>query len=285
MGTMSSLETTILFGEQLIKDYTDNKEMDSVGMVVLSLLRRIVELSDGVFVSAKHNLDGPASLCFRGLIESYLSFEYILLVPELIDRRALAYYIGYQNQELETAEKKLKTLNKDKDQNDDDIKYYEKIIDEYKLLLKRDYLSETVQEWEKVKKKINKNNKRYKINPKWYSLFNGPTSVNMLARNIAEEKYSKKKLGIDVLYNYLSLSAHSYSSLDSFDIIDGKFYLQPTRILKQNNEKSFHMYPTIAILISTYLSFIKNKYPQYISNYDKLFATLENTLLMNMSNK
>jgi hypothetical protein len=282
MQQIESLSKAIQFAEKLIVDYCKEKQVHTEETVILSLFRKIVELSDGVFVNADHELEGPATLCFRGVIEAYLSFEYILLEPESIKQRALAYYVSYQYQHLDIGKQIIR--GKEKRQNPDgkDKEYYYKVITEYEKILQNDELRETVNEWKRVKKVINQKRRGRPINPKWHSLYNGPKTINRLAIIVQEQKYkdNDRDLVAD-LYSMISASAHNYLALNAFYTKDGEKILQPIRFSGVDNKRDFNITTTRAILTSTAFTFVKIKFPEYESYFEKFFMSIESALITN----
>lgn len=274
MKQLEDLSKAIQFAEKLIVDYCKEKQIHTEETVILSLFRKIVELSDGVFVNADHELEGPATLCFRGVLEAYLSFEYILLDPKSIKQKAFAYYVSYQYQHIDIGKQIIR--KKEKRPGGIDVEYYYKVIAEYEKLLQDDELIDTVNEWERVKKVINQKRRGRPISPKWHSLYNGPKTINRLAIIVQEQKYrdNDRDLVAD-LYSMISASAHNYLALNAFYTKDGEKILQPIRFSGVDNKRNFNIHSTRAILTSTAFKFVKVKFPEYESNFEKFYASLD----------
>ncbi|WP_313235815.1 hypothetical protein [Sporosarcina ureae] len=70
---------------------TSKRKLDDISsIVVTTLYRRIIEWSEGVCISGVHGLLGPALLNFRGQLEAYLAFTYILQGDSLLEDRSKA---------------------------------------------------------------------------------------------------------------------------------------------------------------------------------------------------
>lgn len=86
------LKEPIQFASKQLEDFKATRSLDDIPtMVITSLYRKIIELSEGVRVSGTNGLAGSALLNYRGLIEAYLAFRYILKDEHLLGDRAKAY--------------------------------------------------------------------------------------------------------------------------------------------------------------------------------------------------
>ncbi|MCY9431988.1 DUF5677 domain-containing protein [Bacillus spizizenii] len=118
MNSQQLLSTVIQFADKTLEEYkTSHDFSDTRSMVLVSLFRKIVELSDGVWVCADHGLKSPADLNIRALIEAYLAFKYINEDSNLSTDRAIAYKIGYHKQQIEACDDSLQNplFNDNKD--------------------------------------------------------------------------------------------------------------------------------------------------------------------------
>ncbi|CAH0323929.1 hypothetical protein SRABI84_05389 [Peribacillus simplex] len=62
MNNLEKLSMAIEFSNNLIADYAQNKTMEISDQVILALYRKFVELSDGIWVNADHELHRPSDL-------------------------------------------------------------------------------------------------------------------------------------------------------------------------------------------------------------------------------
>lgn len=269
MQPLETLSSTLYFTNELIEDYCKEKEIVIVERVILALYRKLVELSDGVYISADHELEAPALVSYRGAMEAYLALKYILLEPELLEKRAMAYYVGYCYQQIDVGEKGLRDYEKTPEQYGEEITIFKGKIEEIKKLLKEDIFVPVVQEWKKAKRNINKRKKSNHINPKWHSLFKGPMTINQLALYVQKKENEEEEYLMADLYSLISISAHNYLALSAFFNEDDKLLLAPVRFSGLNNEKDFNVITTRALLLSGTLSFVKVMYPEYEGKFEE----------------
>lgn len=95
------LNESIKFATKQLEDFKATNSLNNVSTIVIKVLyRKIIELSEGVRVSGANGLSGPALLSYRGLIEAYLAFKYILQDEKLLEDRAKAHKIGYLKEKI-----------------------------------------------------------------------------------------------------------------------------------------------------------------------------------------
>lgn len=217
-----NLKKSITFGEWVLKELANRNDLELEQKIIISLYRKFLEQTYGAYISAVNNLDSPLQIMQRSALETYLSIRYILQEEELVQKRAHSYYIGF-----------LKNLEKEVT---DWCTYTE--VDELLTngigdtkqkisnILHNPILKTTLDEWKKTRLKINRRRKKgKKHNPKWYSLFNGPLSINKLAETLIKEDPS-----IYLFYGALSQEAHGYYSLKGTNyltLIDKPLNLKP----------------------------------------------------------
>lgn len=267
MQKLDILGRTIQFGDQVIKDYCSDITLGTIEQVVISLYRKVVELSNGVFINADNGLKGPAMLCFRGGIEAYLSLEYILLEPKLIKQRAVAYYVGYRYLQRGAAKEGIKIVEQGNSHDGKDVQYFKDAIIEIDSELQKNIFNKTLKKWKKELKED-----KYL---KWYSLHNGPGSVNQLARRIQKKKGQNDSELISRLYGQLSQLAHIYTALDAFYTSSNGSILKPICFPEGESEIESIIVPTSELLISSTNSFIESLYPKYKSQFREFIQTLE----------
>ncbi|WP_242274792.1 DUF5677 domain-containing protein [Bacillus cereus group sp. BfR-BA-01310] len=189
--------------------------------IILSIYRKLIEQLDGNFILADHQLRSPSIVMIRSALETYLSLKYITQHKRFIKDRSISYYLGYlKNQKIvygNMIENPLKYVPISKEDFEDKIIKIDQLLESpiFKKILKQ---------WELTKKFLNeKFNNTHE--PKWYSLFKGPTSIKMLVNRLNDNKIYR-------YYEVLSLEVHGYEALNGLnntDIINEPFSFKPIR--------------------------------------------------------
>lgn len=232
---------------QLQKGNNDDKTM-----VISSLFRQIIEMAIGVKVSAEAGLMTPSEINYRGFLESYIAFKYILIDPFKSNQRAIAYKVGYHIHQIEAGQQ-LIDLGKFMRGNK---KYYEQVIQSHKDIINKPEYKEILDEFNNLKKKYY---------PAWYSLFSGAKSLKELV-TIVEN--SNLVYGI---YGALSKSAHSYTALRALSLSG---ILPPQAIFNPNEEK-YNLNMIATSLTTTILSFTDNIFPEFVSENEFKIYSIE----------
>ncbi|WP_342558302.1 DUF5677 domain-containing protein [Metasolibacillus sp. FSL K6-0083] len=251
------LKESIKFASKQLEDFKVTKSLDDIPtMVITSLYRKIIELSEGVRVSGANGLSGPALLNYRGLIEAYLAFKYILENEHLLEDRAKAYKIGYHKQQVEAGNYSLKRAS-----NDDERAFFESAIQYHTNEMK----NESLQDIFKVFNELQNRNSKGFI-PKWYELNDGPRTINQLAKYLAEKDEEDKEL-VANLYGFLSTDAHNYMALNSILKSDELITVKPVRAFFNSNKDEYNFLGTRSLLTSSILKFMQSAFPENESNF------------------
>ncbi|QWG31048.1 hypothetical protein EXW58_26660 (plasmid) [Bacillus mycoides] len=239
------LSKSIQFGDETLKNLERKKELPIEHKVIIALYRKLFEQVDGNYILADHELEGPARVLLRSAMEAFLSLIYILQEKRRIQDRAFSYYVGFFKAELKIANNPLTTDNPNGFKNEEDSKLD---IKEIESILNKRQFKKVLNEWELT-------NKKTRYEPKWYSLFNGPTSVNQLVNKIADKD-------TNLLYGILSMEAHGYQALSAVkhrDLTNEDFALQPIR----NNITDETVKLTRVLLTSITMRIISLIAPEY----------------------
>ncbi|PDZ49770.1 hypothetical protein CON07_20095 [Bacillus sp. AFS094611] len=213
---LENLNKTIVFAESILDDLKNLNDLKLEHKIVISLYRKLLEQTCGGYISAINNLGGPLKIMVRATLETYLALKYILQKEQFIQRRAYSYYIGFLNDIKLDASDWCEHLDLEESHRQNiefDLIHISKILDS-KLLKK------VVAEWKNTKRKSGK-----PYNPKWYSLYGGPQTLQQLAKRLEKEDPF-----IRLYYSSLSQEAHGYNSLEDtnyFHLIDKPLSLKP----------------------------------------------------------
>ena len=212
-STLNTLSKAIVFGQELLEEIVTKEKMELEQLVIISLYRKLLEQLDGAFILADHKSDSALKVIIRSSLETYLALSYILQKKKFIKDRAVSYYIGYIISQKKSAEFGLQNLDRGfpKEIMEAELKRANEVLrkDEYKRILDK---------WEEAKKKS-----RYNFEPKWYSLFNGPTSIKQLIKTLEKDDEQYR------LYGLLSTEAHGYQALNAIYSEEKSLLLKPLR--------------------------------------------------------
>jgi hypothetical protein len=210
----SWLEEMVNFGSNIISWDIENIRGEEEILPPLLFLRNYLEYIDACSILIKQSSIEPCNSILRTLLENFLSIEYLL--DEKTKERSLSFLVwnAFENRKLLLSMdgkseyfKKIQTAFK-KDKVFKDIPAFvlpniEQGVQNNQELLKSDKYKNTVSEYERTKKKLSKN-------PNWYSLYEGPLTMEKLADNLRFNVY------YEMLYRTLSSSTHGTA------IIQGK---------------------------------------------------------------
>lgn len=255
---LKMLSQSIQFGDDLLYKIVSEVELSLEHKIILSLYRKLLEQVDASYVLGDHRLKGPSVVMARSVLETYLSIMYILEQNKMVASRASSYYLGVlisqQNAAKELKNSPISEVPEEK---------INKTLEMTEDLINRPQFSKQLKEWEKLKN-LDKNN----YDPKWYSLFNGPRSVNALIRKL--DKDIDKRF-----YGYLSQEAHGYQALNGvveLNLVDKPLVLKPLRqehpdsLAQANIARSF--------CNSAGLKIVEKLFPSYRDEYIKFLHHL-----------
>lgn len=246
------LSRTIQFSNNVFEEYRETHTYnDTYSMVVVGLYRRIIELSDGLWICSDHGLKAPTELNYRGLMEAYLAFKYIINDEQLSERRAIAYRVGYHMQQIEAGNY---ALNRNGLTVDKRARLNTALANHQEFLNQED-VREVVNEWNRLKQAHPQ-----KHAPKWHSLYSGPSSINALARHLSQDMTDRNLMS--QLYSFLSVAAHNYLALRDYrPTLSGEHFIMDVRYTINEEVDEFSLIPTRAILLSATLSFCQHFFP------------------------
>ncbi len=192
---------------------------------LLSLTRHICEQADGVAVLVSKGSSQPCHPLLRSTLEAFLSILFIL--KEDTERRGLAYQVAHVHRQL--------MLYRSFDPNDERGKRFaamraadpiavnmklpqfdwqKKIANLEKMLARPEFVPINA-EWQRMS--------GTKSKPKWHSLFNGPTTIEAIARQVNQSAM------YEMLYRHWSNSVHAGDCLGNYAGSGGTTYVRPLR--------------------------------------------------------
>lgn len=267
MNRYEILNESIKFANNQLNSFIKTKDLSDIStLVITALYRKIIELSEGVRVSAANGLAGPAELNYRGLIEASLAFEYLLQDSAKVDDRAKAYKIGYHKQQINAinqenlSEQKRESFSRRLNYNQQELELEE--------------LQEVLLKFNELESQ----NRRGFI-PKWYSLDGGPKSINQLARYLARENENQTLLSN--LYGLLSTGAHVYMALNCITKLEEDISIKPVRANFNSNLDEYNFSGTRSLLTSAISKFTRVKHSEYMGNLQTFLIKIKPYLSVN----
>ena len=192
-------------------------------------LRYIIEQVDAISVLIRNSTVEPTKLLMRGIIESYLGINYIL--EKDTTKRSMSFMIVNAHEKIKLYKKFDKKTKEGKEFHKklSDNEIMKNIVfpeslefDKYVLNLENLIMKPQYKEAE-IEYKRTRSSKKH---PYWYSLYNGPSNLESLAR------YLKMSFVYEIFYRSWSGAIHAT------DIIDGKDSTKRRKILFVTFEKS-----------------------------------------------
>ncbi|WP_379134081.1 DUF5677 domain-containing protein [Paenibacillus sp. sgz500958] len=205
---LNSLSKNLRFGIYLFESiFKQNKKFELFDLVIFSLYRKLLELTDGIFILIDHNSLGAAQITARSVLEVYLSLSYIVEDKNNMEKRALSYFLFHKEEELKILSKQhsfdlLKT------------KYSEAKLQEMNQTIRKMKKEHPLKQIEFDKRqlisKIKSEIPRKYV--KWYSIYN-KTEDEIYSVNDLLKYVSKNNESIIELYGLLSLEVHGVNSI------------------------------------------------------------------------
>ncbi|EEL70760.1 DUF5677 domain-containing protein [Bacillus mycoides] len=221
-------------------------------MVITALYRKIIELSEGVRVSGVNGLRGSAELNYRGLVEAYLSFKFIIDDEALLENRAKAYKIGYHKQQIQSVEQ---AKNKEELPPGKEM-YFNQVIKYHKEAIEIEEMKDVLAKYNILHEK----DKRGYL-PKWHALYEGVNSFNALAKKLVDEDMQEDLMAD--LYSNMSVQAHNYMTLNSLFKEGDNLSIKPVRARFNINKDEYMFVGTRGLLLSSIVDFTKLKHTDY----------------------
>ncbi|WP_336820354.1 DUF5677 domain-containing protein [Bacillus thuringiensis] len=269
---LKNISKTVSFCNEMIEDFMQNAwdYENLTKMVALSLYRDAIEGMDSLYILADHGSQNAAGVSYRHMFEIVVSLMYMIGDESKMEQRAQCYYISEQKHKITEMQKVL---------NSSSLTVNEKNDLREKLRIVRDSLKQpayedTLKEWEDTKKL-----KRYKkFDPKWHSLFEGPSSIVGLIDYLSKnDELLKNAFAIggfqaffENAYSIFSRTAHSYSSLENYLPLNTEksnliaVNLRPLRITTEEVLKGpFRIADSVGIILIVTVVFILRFYPEY----------------------
>lgn len=255
---LSPLSKSILAGQQILEQSTKKENLEQHDIVIISLYRKVLEQADGLFILLDHDSNSAATSTFRTMYETSIGMQFIFEDPAQIENRANAYHVAYIYEQLNWAQKAIRSGELSSLYTIDELK--EKVV-KFERTLSKKPLNLVNKIWLREKAKLNKRNKY--LSPKWYSLFDGEDSFTKLA--------SRFKGTHPVLYSGYSLESHGYTALQNvkYDEVTRKQFLSPLRYRHTGYNTLCFLSRTLLSMCSSFI--IKRYCPEIRNEFEDFF--------------
>ncbi|MBG7613047.1 hypothetical protein IU405_12390 [Polaribacter sp. BAL334] len=253
----ATIDNAVDFGTHLLKWQADKMQSGDHHLVPILFFRNILELTDAISILIKNSSIDPTKILLRSLLENSFGLEYLLEKDQ--ENRSLSNNVWIAHKDLKFIEKlNLKSqIGKQFSNEIKKDKFVKEIISDETLieldkknsieLLELPIYKKIEEEYQRTKKIIK--------NPKWYSLFNGPTDIEQLAKRL--NHYTL----YEIVYRKLSDNVHA-TDLIKNKLVQGKNgQTDIIQIRFPKDAQDFTVY-TLNILIMTYLNFYEKVLPE-----------------------
>ena len=277
-----TIDEFVNFGTHILKWHVDIKRGGDEQMPLLMFFRELLEKADSISILVRNSSIDPAKTILRSLFEIHLYISYLL--ESHFQDRSMAFLVWNAkniiktnnaflkgNHEYENLKRQVKNDNSFLDANDlNNLPSAKPIIDNQKTLLQRPEYKKALTDYEKTKKHIS--------NPKWYSLFNGPRTIQELAIHLKMSSF------YELVYRNWSGSVHST------DIINGKIVKSQNanevadkvsadiiQIRLPKDAQSVSAF-TLILMTMTYGTLINTKIPDKKVEYTKWYISVRDIM-------
>lgn len=269
-----SLDKLVRFGSDLIDwDLTrEGVEKKDGYLVPILFLRNLIENIDAMGILVRQGASDPAKSLLRTVVENFFSLEYLLAEKE--HERSMCFHIwntyhNYKYYEMldgssERAKQLQALLRKDQSMKDSTPLVFE-MVDKLKAnakeLLALPLYKEFAVEFERTKAKLKKGT------PHWYSLYDGPQSVEALANK-------SKFPALYEVYRGLSNTVHGVNVIQAkiAGIGDGQIGIDQLRFPKEAHSMTQYAHN---LCIATYDTYVSARLPERANEFKEWLASIK----------
>ena len=265
------LDRVVDFGSSLIKWDVETARGQDDNLPITLSLRHFLELIDGTSILIKKASVDPSKLLLRGALETYFGLEYIF--EKDTKQRCMSFLVWHAHKKLKTY-KRLDSSTQQGKQLEQEIKKDDLLsdfslpmiprlaaaIDNLESMLRLPLYQQAEAEYQRL---IGQGEK----NPAWYRLFNGPSSIDELAKRLNLSSF------YEVIYRDWSGPTHGT------DILQGKIFRNATdtvdfvQIRYPKDAQSVVSWG-ITLSIRMFQTFIDNRLPDKKNEFKKWYLTI-----------
>lgn len=272
-----TIDEFVNFGSHILIWDTTPKTNGEENVAPTMLFRHFLDLIDTVSILARHSCGDTSKLIIRGALETAFGLEYLL--EKNSSDRAMAFLVIDIISQIKT----LKKLNPKTSEGSELFSIFEKekfftkneLLAKYDLdehikskenLLKLPQFKKANEEYEKLKRKGEKN-------PKWYRLFDGPKNFETLSA------YLKQKTLYELLYRKWSGAVHgsdiylgklSHNDVGGVDIAQLRYIKDVQEVVKYS----------LTLSLKVFRLFIDNRIPEKRSDLTQWYRSIKDKYYM-----
>ena len=205
------IDEFVNFGTHVLSWVIEESKGSDEQMPLTMFLRDLLEKSDSISTLIRNSNIEPSKIVLRSLFETTLYIRY--LVEENFEDRSMSFLIWNAKNKIRT----LKAFDKNDQSYQETLRLLEKdeffdktFLDEIpsaELNIKKQLKILSLPDYQRYDKEYERIKKADKRNPNWYSLFNGPKSIQQLALKvnipflyeILYRKWSENVHGTDII--------------------------------------------------------------------------------------
>lgn len=253
----SILDHAVDFGTHLLKWQSEKPQIGDENIIPILFLRNIIETADAISILVKNSSADPAKNLVRTLLENVFALEYLLEKDS--KQRSLAYTVWLTHKDLIFCEKmdlttqrgkqfareieKDKTVNKLNSQ-EEQIALLKKNSEELLKLPNYIPIEAEYQRTILIKK-----------NPNWFTLFNGPSDVEQLAKHLNHHAV------YEMIYRGLSDNVHGNDVFKS-KLLKGENGNADIVQIRYPKDAQSTIVHAINFLLLIYMEVLKKKLPE-----------------------
>lgn len=199
---LDSLSQVIIFADGLLEYIAEKGNYTETEVVVFALCRQLIEQVDGVFIGIDQGNLSLSRSSLRNAYETQLGLNYIWKDPAKSIQRALSYKVGAMKEEISWFNIAIA----------DNI--LEPDVPRSELITKKTIIENSLNvatllpisnEWNRAKQNLL--SRQRNDDPRWYSLFRGPSSIYQLAKLLGQEDSYR------LIYGGLCTTTHGTDAL------------------------------------------------------------------------
>ena len=262
------INDAVNFGTHLIKWDADKKREGDEHLPPVLFLRNIIELLDSISILIKNSSIDPCKPLLRSLLEN--TFGLLYMLEKDTDQRSLSYFVWHTHKNLKFYEKLNSSTQSGKQfkkelEKDKLLPSHDDFFDKPVLSVAKKNAEDLLQLPKYRPIEIEYQNKSAtKKNPSWYSLFNGPDNIELLA------KYLNLHASYEILYRGFSGNVHATNIFQKKIVPNADGSIAIVQIRYPGDAQSVTQ-NTLNIALIAYKSYLDSRLPERIQDYQNWY--------------
>lgn len=283
-----TIDNAVNFGTNLIKWDIEKNLVGDEHLSPIMFFRNILELTDGISILIKNSSVDTCHTLQRSLIENVLALKYLLETEDDFKNRSLSYTVWLTHKDLKICEKYDETTQSGKQLKNELSKdeligdnYSIKKTEEFDLLKKNSIELLELPIYKSINTEYIRTNGISK-NPDWYSLFDGPKSIEGLAKHL------KMHATYEIYYRYLSGKVHATSVLKKKIVFDKETNLTSIIQIRDYDEVQMTAHNALIFILMAIIEYKKripeksNEFKNWYEEFRIPFTKIGNHNFLNV---